>query len=311
MRHILSIDGGGIMGMVPARVLIEIEARTGKPCCELFDLIAGTSTGGILALGLSVPDEKNQAKYSAKDLIKLYEDEGDKIFHRSFWRKLYTLDGIAAARYSAKGIETLLEKYFLHAGLGSALTNVVCPSYDIQNRSPYFFKSWRKNQSAVEMRLAARATSAAPIFFPPTLLNIDSTAHALVDGGVYINNPAMSAYVEAKKLFPEEERFNLVSLGSGESLEPISYDEAKGWGIAGWAAPLLASTYDGVSDAVDYQLKELLTDNYYRLDPSVTIASPMLDDVSSENIANLLTEGDNLVKANDKVIDRICQQLLN
>lgn len=77
---ILSIDGGGIRGIIPALILAEIEQRTGKPICQMFDLIAGTSTGGILALGLTRPDDTGQPAYRAEDLVRLYKTEGPVIF---------------------------------------------------------------------------------------------------------------------------------------------------------------------------------------------------------------------------------------
>ncbi|MBK8983022.1 MAG: patatin-like phospholipase family protein [Ignavibacteria bacterium] len=86
MKKILTIDGGGIRGVLPARILHEIEKRTKKPIAELFDLIAGTSTGGILALCLTKPDSKGNPRYKALDILKLYEEEGKKIFKKSPWK---------------------------------------------------------------------------------------------------------------------------------------------------------------------------------------------------------------------------------
>ena len=91
---ILSIDGGGIRGLIPAVVLAEIEKRTGKPASELFDLIAGTSTGGILALGLTCPAADGRPRYSAERLIDLYQKEGNRIFNRSRWRRFFKLDRV-------------------------------------------------------------------------------------------------------------------------------------------------------------------------------------------------------------------------
>ena len=82
---VLSIDGGGIRGIIPALILAELEERTGKPVCELFDMIAGTSTGGILATGLTIPDEHGKPRWTAKELVGLYRDEGPSIFHRTRW----------------------------------------------------------------------------------------------------------------------------------------------------------------------------------------------------------------------------------
>ena len=99
VRRVLSIDGGGIRGIIPAMVIASIEKKMGKPARELFDLMVGTSTGGILALGLSRPGLGRQAQFSARRVVKLYEEQGDKIFEYSLWRKLRTVGGILEESY--------------------------------------------------------------------------------------------------------------------------------------------------------------------------------------------------------------------
>jgi len=95
MQKVLSIDGGGIRGIIPAMVLAEIERRTGKRIVEMFDLVAGTSTGGILALGLTKPGQDSKPEYSAKKLIDLYEIEGGKIFSIPVWHRVHSGWGLA------------------------------------------------------------------------------------------------------------------------------------------------------------------------------------------------------------------------
>jgi patatin-like phospholipase/acyl hydrolase len=95
MQKVLSIDGGGIRGLIPAMVLAEIERRTGKRIAEMFDLVAGTSTGGILALGVTKPGQDGKPEYSAKKLIDLYETEGGKIFSIPVWHRIHSGWGLA------------------------------------------------------------------------------------------------------------------------------------------------------------------------------------------------------------------------
>src|SRR5918997_6844902 len=99
MKKVLSIDGGGIRGIIPAMVLAEIERRTGKLTSEVFDLVAGTSTGGILALGLTKPGQDGGPEYSAEELIELYEAEGEEIFSRPVWHRLHSLWSVAEEKY--------------------------------------------------------------------------------------------------------------------------------------------------------------------------------------------------------------------
>src|SRR5579864_9191015 len=105
--RVLALDGGGIRGVIPAMVLSEIEGRCGRPIATMFDLIAGTSTGGILALGLTTPDPAmpNAPRYRAEQLVQLYAEKGQVIFNRPFWYRLVTLFGLFGSKYAVRGLE--------------------------------------------------------------------------------------------------------------------------------------------------------------------------------------------------------------
>lgn len=310
MKRILSIDGGGIRGLIPALVLAEIEERTGKSIADSFDLIAGTSTGGILALGLARDNGNGNPKYTAKDLAGIYESRGREIFSRSPWKGVSSVAGIADELYSHKGIENVLNEYFGDEPLGSCLTRALITSYDIQNREPLFFKSWREEHRSVQMKHAARATSAAPTYFEPALVPIGGATKALVDGGVFINSPTISAYAEAKKVFADEDSFFVLSLGTGELVRPISFAEAKDWGKAGWLVPLLSCMFDGVSDATDYQMKTFIgEERYIRLQTDLSNASDDMDNATKGNIENLKAEAKKLVRTHKNEIETVCNYL--
>ncbi|WP_413110310.1 patatin-like phospholipase family protein [Thaumasiovibrio sp. DFM-14] len=293
MKYILSIDGGGIRGIIPALVLAELEKLTGKASRDLFHLMCGTSTGGIIALGLSV-DKEQGLPYSAVELSKIYRDRGTEIFARSFWQGVSSVGGLADETYSSDGLEQVLEEYFSSDVMAAAKTRVMVTTYDIERRSPFFIKSWKESTRSVKMRDAARATSAAPTYFEPALLTIENRRHALIDGGIFVNNPAVSAYAEAKKLYPDEE-IKLLSLGTGELVRKIPYREAKDWGKASWALPAMNCMFDGVCDAADYQLQQILGDNYLRMQVRLDVANDDLDDASARNIASLTSEATRLL----------------
>ena len=261
---ILSIDGGGIRGIIPAMILAEIEEQTGKRITDLFDLIAGTSTGGILALGLTVPNRRQRPQYSAQRLVRLYETDGKRIFHRPVLHTLHSVGGILQEKYPADGIEKVLANYFKKVRLKHALKEVLITSYDIERRKPYFFKrrKAKKKNSRHDFLMArvARATAAAPTYFEPAKLTQDQGRgyRALIDGGVFANNPALCALVEAAANCPKEPDFLVVSLGTGVHIRKLLYKKAVDWGLVQWAPSLLSVVFDGVSDAVDYQLKQLL-----------------------------------------------------
>jgi len=318
---ILSIDGGGIRGIIPAMVLSEIERRTEHRIAGLFDLIAGTSTGGILALGLTKPDASGGPQYTAQEAIALYDKEGTRVFSRSALHQIQTAGSAIGAKFPSEGVEAVLEEYFGDARLGDACTNVMITGYEIERRFPFFFKSKKARDPDQQgynflMKKAARATSAAPTYFEPLRLEAEpddpsANYYALVGGGVYANNPAMCAYVEAKKMFPDSNNFLIVSLGTGELTRPLPYSQAKNWGLVQWAVPVLDVVFDGVSDTVDYQLRHLLPEkNYYRFQVRLSEGNDDLDDTSPINIRDLKLIAEDLIRTNDKALDALCDQLV-
>ncbi|HUQ92918.1 MAG TPA: CBASS cGAMP-activated phospholipase [Bryobacteraceae bacterium] len=309
MRKILSIDGGGIRGIIPAIILAKIEKLTGKATARIFDLVAGTSTGGILALGLCKPDPLGQPQYSAEDLVSLYEAHGQTIFDKPSWRRLF------GQKYSASGIDKVLDQFFGETRLRSALSRVLVTSYEIERRTPFFFRSVnarRDRQYDFRMKDAARATSAAPTYFPPLKIECSgrSDYYALVDGGVYANNPAICALVEARKLFHNDELL-VVSLGTGALTRPLHFHQAKGWGLARWAKPLLEIVFDGVSSTVDYQLRQLLPRRqYYRFQPTLQPSLQEMDNTTPSNLRDLKLLAEETLRARAADVADLCEMLL-
>ncbi|HEV2178140.1 MAG TPA: CBASS cGAMP-activated phospholipase [Terriglobia bacterium] len=314
--RVLSIDGGGIRGVIPAMVLAEMERRTRKPAAELFDLIAGTSTGGILALALTKPGSGGKPQYSAADLIGLYEQKGSTIFARSLWHTVVSADELRRPKYTEKGIETVLEQYFGEARFKDAVTPVMITSYNIETRAPYFFKSWRAVADATcdfPMRAVARATSAAPTYFPPAKLDVpDQTNYAaLIDGGVFANNPTLCAYAEARILHREANDFLVVSLGTGQHTRSIPYDEAQNWGLVEWAQPLLSVVFDGVSSTVEYQINELVgASRYFRFQADLKMGSDDMDNATQSNIHALkVLAQQEIIEKSGSILATLCAQL--
>jgi hypothetical protein len=319
MIKILSIDGGGIRGIIPAVLLAEIEKRTARPTAHLFDLIAGTSTGGILALGLTIPKTPGTQPYTAESLIELYEREGRRIFSRSLLRKLFACDNLTWKKYSSKGIEQVLWDYFGESRLRDAVTDVLIPSYEIERRFPFFFKSTSalvRPDYDFPARDIARATSAAPSYFEPMKLLTGTIAHhyTLIDGGVFANNPAACALVEARTTHPDDSAYLIVSLGTGTLLRNLPLTIAKYWGSARWAKPLLDIVFDGVSSTVDYQIRQLVPDTpnqsrlYYRFQVELH-GNHALDNTSPRNITALKALADDLIERHSAELDELCEKI--
>jgi patatin-like phospholipase/acyl hydrolase len=357
---ILSIDGGGVRGIIPAMILAEIEQRTGRQIAELFDLIAGTSTGGILALGLTVPHQqkKNKPRFHASQLVSFYETEGREIFH-SFWHNVVSLHGLIEERYPAEPIERVLQKYLgKDTRLSEALTEVVITSYEIEACRPFLFtrkKARAKRGGRFDPRMweVARSTTAAPTYFTPFQIKRPKSSHlpplAFIDAGVFLNNPTLCAFAEAVSMHsqPDAEalaemhrggskqseravevesaqagadagvEYLVLSLGTGELNAPIRFEEAKDWGTLRWARPLIDIAYDGGSDAVDRQMRQLRHVVrspllYYRFQPNLKEGTNALDFISERNMVDLKRRAESILDDSEKMekIEKLCKLLM-
>ncbi len=289
---ILAVDGGGIRGIIPALVLAEIERRSGRRIGELVDLVAGTSTGGIIACALTRPDPLPAIAVAA-----IYEEEGPKIFDRSLLKRIRSVDGLLDERYDSAGLVAALEKHLAGVRLADADPPVLLTAYDIERRRAVLL---RTGESDVSMVDAAHATSAAPTYFEPVAVD----GAALIDGGVFATNPSVCAYAQVGG-----ELELLASLGTGEHTRPLPLAEVRNWGQLEWVRPLIDVVFDGSADAVDLQLGALLGADYIRLQTPLDEASDALDDASPENLAALRREAERLIAARDDEIDRLCARL--
>ena len=310
--NVLSIDGGGIRGIIPAVVLTELERRTGRRVADLFDLIAGTSTGAILAAALTVRDDSGVLRWTPEELMDLYMSEGPEIFSQSLIDKVLNPLGLLDERYDDEALERTIGRYIGDARLAELATDVLLTAYDTEGRAPFFFKShvaagapsWNHRVSD-----ALRATVAAPTYFEPHLLTTATQRYSLVDGGVFANNPAMSAYAEADRIAAGRP-VRMVSLGTGSLNRRYPYEDVKGWGVVEWVRPLIAVVFDGQSDAVTMQLDELLGERHHRFQIELNGASDDLDDVRPENLEALRRLGDALVEAETAQLDRVAEALM-
>lgn len=319
--RLLAIDGGGIRGILPAMVLADLERRTNRPIIDLFDMIVGTSTGGLVGLALACPGEGSRPRHTARDVIRLYEVEGKRVFSRSAWHKIRAVGNLADQKYPSTGLEEVLDGYFGETRLKDALCDVVVPAYEIERRFPFFFKVSKartKEYYDYPMKQVIRAATAAPTYFEPARIGIDgpNDYYALVDGALFAYNPGMCAYTEVLHRFPDHDAVILVSLGTGELTRRLPYDEVKDWGAARWAQPTFALMCDGICDVVDYQLQQLLPATadgmrqYYRFQARLDVGNDDMDDASSTNIRVLKLLAEDMLQANRATLRQLSEQLL-
>lgn len=314
VRHILTIDGGGVRGLVPAIVLeaIDAELKTiGKDCvlADCFDLIAGTSVGSIIAAGLALPSQDGGPGLTPSDLRRLFEEEASTIFPPKFLHNIPVigrLPQLFGPLHSPAPLMSVLEKNLGDMVFASARRNLMITSYSIDPRDMVLFRGGPAYQTKeegdrfgmVRVRDAVTGSAAAPTFFPPHKIDNPKmkTSWTAIDGGVYVNDPAMTAVAEAIRLFPDDE-LNVISLGTGRQTRIYPFDRARQWGFSQWVSPtgrfrtpLLSAIQDGQARAVNRQLNYILgKKNYTRFDYMLEKGrgSDRLDDASRKNIAQL------------------------
>ncbi|MDZ8183983.1 MAG: patatin-like phospholipase family protein [Nostoc sp. ChiSLP02] len=343
---ILAIDGGGIRGIIPALLLAEIERRTQKPIFSLFDLIAGTSSGGILALGLTKPrvtsdvSDSLQAEYTAEDLVQLYLEYGVEIFYEPFFERILgpIEDIFLQPKYPSESKKEILSQYFGNATLESNLKEVFVTSYDIEQRIPILFtnklekeekrsENFRKLCAGFSLLDVALATTATPTYFAPhRIINIENSnsAYSLIDGGVFANNPAHLAVLEAQinskrqanKVLNTEDIL-IVSLGTGSLTSAYLYKEVKNWGLLQWGRPLLNIVFDGNSEIVSGQLEQVFEpsdpeakNSYYRFQILLDKELEEIDNIKLQNTRQLQAIAHRLISEKSQQIDELCSILL-
>lgn len=323
LKKILSIDGGGIRGIIPGQILVEIENEFNVEVARDFDLVAGTSTGGILACAFLLPEEESSLnpKFSAQEVVGLYFERGDKIFDVPFFHKIRTVAGILDEKYPAKGIEQALQDYFGDTWLKDLLKPCVITTYDIQNRKGHFFgqhKAATNSDYNFRVKDVARATSAAPTYFECEQVTSEAgNSFALIDGGVFVNNPALVAYAEGRSIFESNGQqakakdMKILSIGTGHNRKSYPYNKAKNWGMAEWVQPVIDIMMSGSADVAHYQLQKIYdtVDNpkqYLRIDkdlePETTGIDPDMDCATQENMAKLKEFGQRLFEENKEKI---------
>ncbi|MEI6847404.1 MAG: patatin-like phospholipase family protein [Chlorobiaceae bacterium] len=331
--RILSIDGGGILGIIPGQVLISLEQKLQQisgnadmRIADAFDLIAGTSTGGILTCLYLCPDKATgRPKFSAKEAVALYLQNGDNIFDVSIFKNIESLGGMTDEKYSADTLEKVLKDYLGDMKLSDLLKPCLIPAYDITRRKAQFFNSADVAKKGSEwdfyLHDVARGTSAAPTYFEPAnISSLGRTVYPLVDGGLFANNPAMCACIEAFSMNPELKVSDLkvLSLGTGDADKSYHYSEAKNWGKLNWLLPVLDILTSAGAETVDYQIQKLFSsagcsEQHLRLQIDLGAFSDVdgaFDNASEGNMSALERAGKALAESSDDKLTVFANMLL-
>ncbi|KAF8405080.1 hypothetical protein HHK36_009977 [Tetracentron sinense] len=330
---VLSIDGGGVRGIIPGTLLAFLESKLQEldgndaRLADYFDIMAGTSTGGLVTIMLTAPDKKNRPLYAAKDINAFYLEHSPKIFPQksgflSSTKSLFS--SFMGPKYNGKYLRSLVQELLGDTTLQKTLTNVVIPSFDIKLLQPTIFSTDQAKIKVSKNALLSDVcigTSAAPTYLPAHYFetkddNGKTRSFNLVDGAIAANNPTLLAIShssnESSKRDSDsisETRFLVISLGTGtaKSEEKYSAAAASKWGMLGWvynngATPLIDAFTDASSDVVDIHVCTLFQalgagENYLRIqDDTLTGDAASVDIATKENLLNLVQIGNDLLK---------------
>ena len=309
--RVLSVDGGGVRGILPVRVLVALEEMTGKRTTDLFDIMVGTSIGGIGILGLSRPGSDGKPRWAARDLLEVYSQRASDIFPDTSLSWPQSLNQVSEmirrpsptaallgsnprlgnARYDPAGLIDILTGQLGGTMLSEALRRTIVTTYDVRSQRPIMFDSKAVRdgeQDDIPMITVARATSAAPTYFPPMTDGDDNgEERLLVDGGIFANNPALLGLQAALAEGVPARNVVLVSLGTGLHGPNSSLTKSEYMGLSWFrlAQNLLESAQVGNVAVIDSFLRTAIGDTYWRFD--APLDGPMQHDMDNTTEAHV------------------------
>jgi uncharacterized protein len=275
---ILCIDGGGIRGVFPIAILKAIEEAYQRPVGELFDVIAGTSTGSIIAASAALHTPMNK-------VLESYLAYGEKIFVKK------ARVGLFKSVYSDRYLRRLLKRAFNDISLGDIQKPLLIPAVDITHGKPYVHRSdfgfSKDNELSIRLWDAVLSSCSAPIYFPPNNVNNE---YLSIDGGLWANNPSLVCVTEALHHFKTNlEDIQIFSIGTGQQRIDFTMDDERYWGIRQWlpfqfpsmkvTPKLLDLAMDLSSESVSYHCRLLLGGHYFRVNKELSEEIPF-DDVT-------------------------------
>ncbi|XXE03656.1 patatin-like phospholipase family protein [Pseudomonas sp. Z3-6] len=289
--HVLALSGGGYRGLYTATILAEIEQALGRPIASHFDLICGTSAGGLLALGLA-------SEIPAPELKSLFEDQGKQIFGvRSWWRRRIGM--YFKAKHSNDGLKAVLEQRFGAATIGDLKHRVLIPAVNFTTGRGQFFKTPHHQTFELDHRLSivdvALATSAAPVYFP----SVRNPRGVFVDGGLVGNAPGLFGLHEIRTFLDKDPQaiVRVLAIGTMTIGATISGKTSLDRGILGWGSSLFDLVISAQESSVDYMLAQSIGDRYFKIDDQVTPQQSSdvksLDEVSTASTNTLRDRGAN------------------
>ncbi len=313
--RVLCIDGGGVRGIFAARILEELEKRTGLPTSKLFDVIVATSTGAIIAAGVTIPSDKDasQPKFTAHDIVDLYMNKSKSIFGTLLQYRIF---GYYGAKYDAAPLMALLKEKFQDKTLKNLIGDVSFTAYNLIKKTGHVFSADEARRSAHENEFiynVMRATTAAPTIFDPVQLG----QNILCDGGVFLNNPVMLGILKGIKNYNRSlHEMDIVSIGTGYAHEFQPLDVYNSYSKINWVEELLNAFLNGNSQ--HFLAEDLLRAaghhngsgvTYKRFTVGLKKENLDIDNCSESNLKALVSLAEDVIKVSDSDIEKLCKIL--
>lgn len=302
--RVLSIDGGGVRGIIPASVLDRIEQATQLPICQLFDVFTATSTGTIITSGLNLTDPENPSKpkFSAAQLTEKYETLAQIVFTNTFWERMKSGFGLWGPKYSSVAFENILDEFFGDKKVKDLINPVWYPTGILQG---YVASAFTKEHDGERpLKEVIRACTAAPTYFSSPILNTMKTVadpekenqeimvnlqQAMCDGGLFANNPVDAGMIYTKDLFGCGFDQCVYSLGTGAVQYTLTLKESQNMGLYQWASRILNSMFSLQSSYATVKAYKLIEhqENFFTINPDIDAIHAELDDASTANLTYL------------------------
>jgi patatin-like phospholipase/acyl hydrolase len=298
----LALDGGGFRGIITAVWLEYLDNRLLKPLPQYFEVVAGTSAGSINAALLTTG-------YSGADIHRMFQELGTKIFPNAFVRTLEKIGripkhGFSSPRYGEKRINRVLQETFGDATMRNAETRLLIPVYSMTEARAMVIDSEAPEHADLPLWKVVRASSAAPTFFPATTLTIEGKEHVVVDGGVAINHPAMTASTALRKQHGVPlSAFEIVSMGTGRPPTIGDLKSLQGAGLIDWGPKLVHFLLGAPSDHVNYLCRKIHGDKYHRIEVDLPYENYAIDDASPQNTAELVQFARSVFNQLDPIVE--------
>ena len=289
--RMLSLDGGGVRGVITAYFISKLEKLTGKNANELFDYVTGTSVGGLNSAALFAPEGTPHYNASASNIVEMYENRGCDIFSESKWKYAERTCGVFESKYSRDGLDKIADEWFEGKTLNSTDLPVSMHSYSLtydEAKTWSTFSACKNTEDNILLKDSVGATTAAPTYFDPK--QITGTGDYHVDGGMYANNPVIAGYAEFKSHYTDyhAEDFIIVSFGTGEKEKPnYKVSEEDSMGLYEWVPKIIDVMFASVDASIEKEAEEMFGENYYRFQPIIPKKDFTLDDASEESIERL------------------------